>query len=117
MKTIFLVHLFKGRLFVETRVEKYKNYRQSLQRDETSTFETEKKPETHTQSDIFTSTTSSLPLDQVMGTFNERNDEELTFIKKRRKEKIIKYSIFGAIGVIVITILIILLVLALEGKK
>lgn len=101
---------------MESRVERYKAYRQDLQKNDDNSFSTDKKPQNEQSEELFTNTTSSLPLEQVMGTYQEQTKEETSFAKKRKKEKIIKYSIFIGAGVIVITILIILLVLALEGK-
>ena len=101
---------------MESRVERYKAYRQDLQKEDEAPFSTVEKPQTEAKEELYTNTTSSLPLEQVMGTYLEQNKEETSFAKKRKKEKIIKYSLFIGAGVIVITILVILLVLALEGK-
>ena len=101
---------------MENRVERYKTYRQDLQKSDEVSFSTPEKPQNENRESLFTNTTSSLPLEQVMGTISEQNKEETAFTKKRKKEKMIKYSIFIGAGVVVITVLIILLVLAIGGK-
>ncbi len=99
----------------ETRVDKYRIYRESLSKEKTVvSHNNDISIEEHEE--VSFNTTSSLPLEQVMGTIQEQNKQELEFFKKRKQKKILKMALISTIAIVVVALLVILLVIALEGK-
>lgn len=103
----------KGGVMANTRIEKYKIYRESIINSGASNFETPKKslPESK---NLSLNTTSSLPLEQVMGTYQKQNETEVAFLKKRKQRQLLRYSLFGLLGAVVIFLLVFLLIKALN---
>ena len=77
-----------------SRVQKFKEYRDSLIKEEAPNLETPKSSSNinieHSEED----TTSTLPLDQVIKTMND-SEEELVIAKKQRNKTILKYCLIG----------------------
>ena len=95
-----------------TRLEKYKIYRESIVSGGSTSFKTPEKSLPSSSSNSF-NTTSSLPLDQVMGNYQEESEQEVVFYKKRRNKRIITISIVSLLGVILVGLLIFLLIKAI----
>ena len=89
---------------METRVEKYKNYRSSLVKENKS-VSTEKE-------NVFK--TATLPINEVMNKTNGVNTSA-DYYKKSRKEKIIKYSFYLVVLLLVIVGVIFLGIYAFKG--
>ena len=79
----------------QSRVEKYKDYRNAMISEDAPVLETPKmskeKPANAEETSL---TTSTLPIDQVMQTMIEE-DQEALFLRKRRNKRIIKYVLIG----------------------
>ena len=85
----------------ESRVEKYKDYRNSMMSEDAPVLETPKlSKDRPSQVEESSSSTSTLPLDQVMQTMQE-DDQEVAFLKKRRNQRIVKY-VFIALGIVIL---------------
>ena len=84
----------------ETRVDKYKDYRNKLIREGASNIETprEKKSDINTQ---------TLPMDEVYESLEEKMKEEEDLIALERKKTILKYSFIGAFLVLLLVAIII----------
>lgn len=91
----------------ETRVSKYKDYRNSLIKDGSVSFETP----SQNQDYINRTTTSTLPMDEVLKTL-ETPQEEVVFSKNRRKQKVLLIGGLSLLGVLLITGIIIFAVIA-----
>lgn len=74
-----------------SRIQKFKDYRNSLIKEDVPTFETPETEKDDKQSNIY-ETTSTLPMDQVISALNE-DDSEAVFIKKAKRRKILIYSL------------------------
>lgn len=91
-----------------TRVQKYKNYRNSLIKEDAPVLET-----TISNSNInnkdkkFETTTSTLPLDEVISAASEEKEEDV-FIKRRKRNRFIKTALL-VFGILVIVSLIVIL--------
>ena len=84
-----------------SRVQKFKDYRNSLIKEEAPVLETPKSSsESDEKYDQF-DTTSTLPMDQVMKTMNESNEEDV-FIKKQRRMNALKIALFVTLGVLLV---------------
>ena len=101
---------------METRVEKYKVYRETIQSKNESHFDEQKSPSQRNTETVSFTTTSSLPLDQVIEAYHIKNQQEVAFYKQRQRRKILQISIISGIALVVIVVLIILLVNALGAK-
>ncbi len=79
----------------QSRVEKYKDYRNSMISEDAPVLETPKLSKDRPSNDQEASlTTSTLPIDQVMQTMRE-DDQEAILLKKRRNLRILKYVLIG----------------------
>lgn len=79
----------------QSRVEKYKDYRNSMISEDAPVLETPKLSKEKPLNDKEASlTTSTLPIDQVMQTMRE-DDQEAILLKKRRNLRILKYVLIG----------------------
>ena len=94
----------------ETRVNKYKDYRESLIKDGSVSFET---PEKEKKEPINTFTTSTLPMDEVLKTLDNGNDE-VVFSKKQHRKHILKISLYVGAAVVLIAGLIIFAIFAFK---
>jgi len=85
----------------ETRVTKYKKYRQSLSKDNSPILETPKLSKKKDASDKALNTTSTLPIDQVINTLEEEK-KQVVFLRRRQRRKIIIIALvsFGTLLVI-----------------
>ena len=94
----------------ETRVTKYKDYRKSLIKDGSVSFET---PEKEKKEPINTFTTSTLPMDEVLKTLETGNDE-VVFSKKQHRKHILKISLYVALAVALVAGLIVFAIFAFK---
>lgn len=78
----------------ETRVAKYKKYRQSLTKDNSPVLETTKSNKKKDSPEKALNTTSTLPIDQVIDTIEE-DKKQVAFLKKRTRKKILIISSFS----------------------
>ena len=84
-----------------SRVQKFKDYRNSLIKEEAPILETPKSSQESEENFDHFDTTSTLPIDQVIKTLNE-GDEEAVFIKKQRRLNALKIALFILGGVILV---------------
>ena len=98
----------------ETRLEKYKKYRESLNevKAENKTPESERLRETKIISESL-NTTSTLPLEEVLGQINEENEDVSHKMMTKKKIQII---IMIAVGVLLVAGIAIFAVIAFGGK-
>ena len=98
----------------ETRLEKYKKYRESLNEVKAvnRTPEQERLRETKIISDSI-NTTSTLPLEEVLGQINE--EDESVSSKKMTKKKV-RVIVLIAVGVLLIAGITIFAIIAFGGK-
>lgn len=84
----------------ETRVTKFKKYRQSFSQENAPVFETSKSNKKKEPSDKTFSTTSTLPIDEVISTLEE-DKKQVAFLKKRQRRKILMIILI-ALGVSIV---------------
>ena len=94
----------------ETRLEKYKKYRESLNEVKV-VAKSEEFVEARRNSVVTdkTNTTSTLPLEEVLGKIDEDNEETTSSVVTRKKVKI---AILIAVGVLLIAGIIIFAIIA-----
>ena len=90
----------------KSRLEKYKDYRNSILTEDAPVLETPKFHKDNKSSGVKMQTTSTLPMDQVMQALDENNNE-VVFLRKNRKRKIILYSILIGIAVLIVATIVI----------
>ncbi len=78
-----------------SRVQKFKEYRNSLIKEEAPTLETPKSSANTEVEIIGEDTTSTLPMDEVIKSINE-NEQELAIAKRQRTTSIIKWTLISA---------------------
>ncbi len=84
-----------------SRVQKFKEYRDSLIKEETPVLETPKSsPKKETAIDQ-RETTSTLPMDEVIETL-QNDEEEVIFLKKAKRKQMLFVISLCAIGVVLI---------------
>ena len=84
-----------------SRVQKFKEYRNSLIKEEAPNLETPKSSANTEVEIIGEDTTSTLPMDEVIKSINE-NEQELAVAKRQRTLSIIKWTlIIGGIVLLV----------------
>ena len=84
-----------------SRVQKFKEYRDSLIKEETPVLETPKSsPKKETVIDQ-RETTSTLPMDEVIETL-QNDEEEVIFLKKTKRKQMLFVISLCAIGVVLI---------------
>ena len=94
-----------------SRVQKFKDYRNSLIKEDALVLETPENDNNSKHSSSTYETTSTLPISQVMDALNE-DESEAAFIKKAKQRKILAISltIVGLLaltaGIIVFAILV-----------
>ena len=98
----------------ETRLEKYRKYRESLNeaKAESKTPAAIKNRDYNVVTDKI-NTTSTLPLDEVLGQINE---EDNTVSKKLITKKRLQIFIFAVIGALLVAGVIIFAIIAFGGK-
>ena len=92
-----------------SRVQKFKEYRDSLIKEGAPVLNTTQNDDIELGSSI-NETTSTLPLDEVISALEQENNES-DFIKKAKKRRIISYAIFGGIVAVIIALIIVFAVL------
>lgn len=75
----------------ETRVAKYKKYRQSLSKDGSPVLETPKSSKKKDASEKAMDTTSTLPIDVVINSLDE-DKKQVAFLRKRKWRRILLIS-------------------------
>ena len=75
-----------------SRVQKFKEYRNSLIKEEAPDLETPKSSANTEVEIIGEDTTSTLPMDEVIKSINE-NEQELAIAKRQRTISIVKWSL------------------------
>ncbi len=91
-----------------TRVQKYKSYRNSLIKEDAPVLETPVTNSTaNNKEKKFESTTSTLPLDEVISAANEEKEED-AFVKRRRRIRYIKIASLAFVILVIITLIVIL---------
>lgn len=88
---------------METRVQKYKNYRGSLVKEGSKNYSTESK--------LFT--TNTLPLDEVMTAANKVDGDQLVLLK--RKEFKIKMAVLIVLALAIVVGIIVFACYAFKG--
>ena len=84
-----------------SRIQKFKDYRNSLIKEEAPIFETPKSSPKSDSKPIQKETTSTLPMDQVIKTL--QNDEtEAVFLKKVKRDRIIFISALVGLSLIIV---------------
>ena len=98
----------------ETRLEKYKKYRESLNeiKAENKSSEQERLRETKIISDSI-NTTSTLPLEEVLGQVSQE-DENVS--NKMMTKKKIQILVLVAVGILLVAGIIIFAIIAFGGK-
>ena len=85
-----------------SRVQKFKDYRNSLIKEETPVLETPKSsPKTEEIKASQKETTSTLPMDEVIETLQD-DESEAVFLRKRRLKKSLWISVIALIALVVI---------------
>jgi hypothetical protein len=93
---------------MQTRLEKYKNYRQQIKDVVENSKKNEKSPSTRMMVNSNTTNTSSaLPLNEIVKEEKRISEEEIALRKQERK-RILKYTAIGAGLVIAACIIIII---------
>ena len=92
---------------METRVNKHQAYRSSLLKEGSSALKSSSK-------DTLSTTSSTLPINQVMDALNEDNDEVI-FYKKKLKRKYLTISIIVCGSVILIAVISIIAAFVFRG--
>ena len=93
-----------------SRVQKFKDYRNSLIKEETPTLETPKSEPVNDNDDDRAMTTSTLPMDQVIKSVNKIDQEE-AFARIKRRETIIAICIIAGLATLVIAGIIVFAIL------
>jgi len=89
-----------------SRVQKFKEYRNSLIKEEAPNLETPKSSANTEVEIIGEDTTSTLPMDQVIKSINE-NEQELAIAKRQRTISIVKWTLIITGIVLVIAAIVI----------
>ena len=98
----------------ETRIEKYKKYRESLKEVKTTAksddFEEVRRSRVVTEK---TNTTSTLPLEEVLGQIDETDEQTVSKVLNRKKLLIF---ILAGIGVLLIAFIVVFAIIAFGGN-
>ena len=89
----------------ETRVAKYKKYRQSLDKKDTPVLETSKSNKKKESTEGALNTSSTLPIDQVIDTIEE-DKKQVAFLKRRTRKKILLICLFSLVVLVIIAALV-----------
>ncbi|HNX16151.1 MAG TPA: hypothetical protein PKO28_02080 [Bacilli bacterium] len=89
----------------ETRVIKYKKYRQTLAKDNSPVLETAKANKKKESIEKALDTTSTLPIDQVINTIEE-DKKQVVFLKKRQRKMILIISSFSLGALLIVGALV-----------
>ena len=97
----------------ETRLEKYRRYRESLNEVKTNSADEEVKEARSRIVTDTTNTTSTLPLDEVLGKIDEETEDTSVRVLTIKK---IKIGILVGLGILIIAAIVIFAVIAFGGK-
>lgn len=92
-----------------SRVQKFKDYRNSLIKEDAPILETPQEPKEINQDNR--KTTSTLPMDEVIKTL-QKDDAEAVFIRKQKIKHVLKYILIGLgiavaiAGIVILTVAI-----------
>ena len=90
---------------LETRVGKYKDYRASFVKGDSPILETQDEDISNRNKNA--ATTSTLPMDEVIKVIEKDNEEE-AFLKKKKKQFILKIVLISLGGLVILGLLIFL---------
>lgn len=91
----------------KSRIEKYKDYRNSILIEDAPILETPTFHKNDQTSSVKIQTTSTLPMDQVMQALDE-NGNDVAFLKQNRKKKIILYTLLTVLAVAVVSAIVVI---------
>ena len=84
----------------QSRIERFKEYRNSIIKEGSVTFDESNEQDIPIESEDF-DTTSTLPMDEVMKNVND-NEREAIFINQQKKKKILRIVLTVA-GLVILT--------------
>ena len=84
----------------QSRIERFKEYRNSIIKEGSVTFDESNEQDVPIESEDF-DTTSTLPMDEVMKNVND-NEREAIFINQQKKKKILRI-VLTVTGLVVLT--------------
>ena len=84
----------------QSRIERFKEYRNSIIKEGSVTFDESNEQDVPIESEDF-DTTSTLPMDEVMKNVND-NEREAVFINQQKKKKILRI-VLTVTGLVVLT--------------
>ena len=84
----------------QSRIERFKEYRNSIIKEGSVTFDESNEQDIPIESEDF-DTTSTLPMDEVMKNVND-NEREAIFINQQKKKKILRI-VLTVTGLVVLT--------------
>ncbi len=90
----------------KSRIEKYKDYRNSILTEDAPVLETPTFHKNDQPSSVKVQTTSTLPMDQVMQALDE-NGNDVAFLKQNRKKKIILYTVLTIFAVALVAAIVV----------
>lgn len=90
-----------------SRLEKFKDYRNSILTEDVPVLETTKSEKNPKNSNQKSQTTSTLPMDQVMQALDQNENDEV-FLKANRRKKRILYTILIILGVAVVAAIVVI---------
>ncbi|MCF0107983.1 MAG: hypothetical protein HUJ59_03140 [Bacilli bacterium] len=90
---------------LETRVDKYKEYRDSMIKEDAIALDSVDESKTHLKESG--STTTALPLEQVMGIM-QHDKQQVAYMRKKKAKKALLIAIPCLIGAIIVAALIII---------
>ena len=90
----------------ETRIEKYKDYRNSILTENAPSLETPKANKSNKGEDNSLKITSTLPMDEVMQALGNQNDE-VVYLRKHHRRKVIFVSLMSVLGVLLLAAIIV----------
>ena len=89
-----------------SRLEKFKDYRNSILTEDAPVLETTKSEKNPKNSNQKSQTTSTLPMDQVMQALDD-NDKDVVFLKEKRRKKRILYAVLIVLAVAVVAAIVV----------
>lgn len=96
-----------------SRLEKFKDYRNSILTEDAPVLETTKSEKNPKNSNQKSQTTSTLPMDQVMQALDQNENDEV-FLKANRRKKRILYTVLIILGVAVVAAIVVIGIILFE---
>ena len=90
----------------ETRIEKYKEYRNSILTENAPSLATPSNSQKSQKDDDSIKITSTLPMDEVMQALDNR-DDEVVFLRKHHRRKVIMITIGSVLGVLLLAAIVV----------